>query len=826
MPDTKPDTPAGAARVVLFGLPRAGKTSLLGALARAADSQARQLAGSLTSSGGALEELRDRVYEDGPGETKEEVVPYPVHYDPADPDAGGLDAVLVDCDGRAANQLLSAHRPLDGGPTADTLAANVRAADALVLVVDAAADGDRLDADFAEFARFLGLFQETRGRRSEVGGLPVFLVLTKCDLLARPGDTAAAWIERIEDRKRQVGDRFREFLARRSADGLLPFGRLDLHLWATAIKRPDLEGAPARPREPFGVAELFRLVLEQARAFRRRSRRSGRRLAWTALGGLTLLAGLAVGAGLLLTQSEPEQPTALLNKVGAYRSREGQVPSARLREPLQAKVSELSDLTNDPDFARLPADERRYVEDRLRELQDYRAYKQKLLGLRPPAEAADERDLAQIEATWLAALPDAAYRDEWEWTEAAVLRRQQLEDVKALRAAAAELADWYRQLIRRGEELLALGEPRSSAAPPVPWRDWIRQVSVLLDEAALPPHAPAERLPGSPRLTYADAARFGPVAEGRVTWEALRGRLTRLRDVTAALGLAGDAPDRPALLDVPVPPAFTAAQARARVQALEKAYPSFPDGFRLANLPEAVTGEVRRAAKASYDRLLQSGREVVHQKLQEASPEGREMVEGWRRLIPWLNDPADLEAWRVLATVLGRLHDPGATDPVTDLAAFLRRDRFELDLRNVVLEIPDDVRVRPAGALTISHQPFAREREPLQLEPQGDPQRDLRRRVTSYSFRPPPGTGSLTYRPGDGLWAELPVKDADNRDLRLTWSRGRSDVFQFERLSLPPRLHPPGEEGAPATGVRLLSLAGGGWPQVADLIPVVRLERR
>ena len=33
------------------------------------------------------------------------------------------------------------------------------------------------------------------------GGLPVFLVLTKCDLLARAGDSPADWMDRIEQRK-------------------------------------------------------------------------------------------------------------------------------------------------------------------------------------------------------------------------------------------------------------------------------------------------------------------------------------------------------------------------------------------------------------------------------------------------------------------------------------------------------------------------------------------------------------------------------------------------------------------------------------------------
>ena len=48
------------------------------------------------------------------------------------------------------------------------------------------------------------------------------------------------------------------------------FGRIDLHLMATAVKRPALADATARPREPFGVAELFRHSLLSAKDFRDR----------------------------------------------------------------------------------------------------------------------------------------------------------------------------------------------------------------------------------------------------------------------------------------------------------------------------------------------------------------------------------------------------------------------------------------------------------------------------------------------------------------------------------------------------------------------------
>src|SRR5204862_8366610 len=120
-------------------------------------------------------------------------------------------AVLVDCDGRIANALLSRRDYLDAD---GNLARAILEADTLVLVVDASANSTQLERDFTQFGRFLDLLEKSRGRRSDVGGLPVYLVLTKCDLLAQADDTSVTWIDRIEERKRQVGLRFKEFLSR------------------------------------------------------------------------------------------------------------------------------------------------------------------------------------------------------------------------------------------------------------------------------------------------------------------------------------------------------------------------------------------------------------------------------------------------------------------------------------------------------------------------------------------------------------------------------------------------------------------------------------
>src|SRR6516225_3751542 len=101
-PTTAPSATVGrdAVRIVLFGMPAAGKTSLLGALAQAAQTQEHLLHGRIEDRSHGLTELQHRLYDEEPRRTAEEVVPYPIDFE-AFPDdqpvkAQHLDAVLID----------------------------------------------------------------------------------------------------------------------------------------------------------------------------------------------------------------------------------------------------------------------------------------------------------------------------------------------------------------------------------------------------------------------------------------------------------------------------------------------------------------------------------------------------------------------------------------------------------------------------------------------------------------------------------------------------------------------------------------------------------
>jgi hypothetical protein len=834
-PQRNVPVPAGALRVVLFGMPDAGKSSLLGALSQAAQTQERALGGRLTDLTSGLSELQRRVYDEQPRETLEEIVLYPVTFEPftdlkPDPDRR-CDVVFIDCDGRVANDLLTRRRSLGDGP-AGSLAREVIAADTLLLVVDASASPSQVEADFGEFVRFLRLLRQERGRRNEVGGFPVFLVLSKCDLLAKPEDAPGDWQRTIEARKAEVGQRFREFLDRPGDEDeeLIPFGSVDLDVTATAVKRPALAGSAAQSREPVGVAEQFRQCLAAAQEFRGRRDRSQRRLLWTVSGATGLVACLLAFAAALASTRESIRPTPLAAQVESYRSREGPAPSVRLAEPLQRKLGELSDVAQDPDFPKLPEEMRQYVQGRLEELQRYRDYRDRLLALRAPADARDDEELRGIDRQLREDLaPPVDYAREWQQTEAVRLRDKYLEDVPAIRRAVGRADDWYRQLKQDADRLLLFPDRGESGAP-LPWGDWRERVEQLFRQAERPPFRPTDKLPESKALpaaraaTYATALAFPSVEQARDAWLKERQRLERLRDLTAALGLAGDA-GRPAVLKIPEPPRFTVDSAHEVLQDLQKNYTNAAT-WTVADLPDVAAPEVRQAARRSYDHAIQAGRLAVLRRWQQIAPDGQETLARWQTVADGLEAARELRDWRELTNLLARLFDPQSADPVTALTTFLRQSRFELDPRGFRVQIPDDLkdqRFRPQGKLTLSVQNADRKVTSVTFRPEGDGVHDARRRVTTYVFTAE-ATGPVVDHPGDLLWAELPVRDADGREWKLSWWSVpiRSSLYQFERLTLPPRLYRPEqkvETGDVAAGVVLSPVPEGSVPIVPDLFP-------
>jgi hypothetical protein len=843
---TQPSNPNAAASVrsddlsiVLFGLPAAGKSSLLGALAQAAQAQEHLLHGRLVDVSHGLDDLRRLLYEESSRRTAEEVVPYPVDFEPFNTDSGKsspnhIGAVFIDCDGRVANDLLVRRQAIPEDSPEGTLAREVNDADTLVLVVDASAPPAQVDSDFSEFDRFLRQMETSRGQRTEVGGLPVFLVLTKSDLLAKPDDTAADWMERIEQHKRDLDARFRRFLSRREQEsGPLPFGGIDLHLWATAVKRPALAGSPAKAREPYGVAELFRQCLEQAAAFRGRRRQSSRRLVWTvgAAGGLVaLMSALAVGFSV---RNLDTQTSALRDRVELLRDSEqpGATRLAASLRDLRRRAAELRDIRNDPQFDFLSAEQQQLVRDRLQELETYLNYFDRLVQSPRPRDIHTLnalRDLKEELKTELA-VPD----DSWKFTEAGRLHSDRLQDAEALATAVNRAEGWYRDSADKAEKLRTFsGEQMGRGGAGVNWDRWSVEAETMLRPDYRPPFTGAGPVPGTATIMTYDATvlRFEEVQTARADWEGKKVRLQRVMDLCAALGLAPAGNKRPAALVIPR--RFNLSQARERRNELDLAYSYYKRDFVFDNVPEAIRSVVHQAAHTSYEHLLVPAQSAVLIQLEQVGGGAEETKARWDGVRNWLRDPKELEDWRVLASVLIRLHDPGSPhapespDPISGLAEFLDRTSFPLTIRRLTLEIPESLERKPASDanLSIYHPASAGEKPALDFEPSGEGERDPQRRVWTYQYRlREPQT--LTYRPGDAMWATLSLRD----DWMFTWVRSRSLTYQFERLTRPPRLHKANEattRGTLEEEVRLTIIPADGVPRVPDLMPVVRLASK
>jgi GTPase SAR1 family protein len=517
--------------LVLFGLPSSGKSALLGALAQAAQTQEQVLAGKLSAPGDGLAVLQKTHYQGQGQPTNEEVVDYPITFEPFTGRRPSLrEAVLVDCNGRVVSNLLS--KPLERRPARGSLARKIRDADTLILVADGSADTAQLQRDFGQFAAFLRLFEQNRSERNEVAGLPVYLVLTKCDLLAKKTDTASAWMQKLEERKRQIDQSFHKYLAQMENREGLAFGKIDLQVWATAVGRPALADQPAKPLEPFGVAELFRQGLEAAADFHARRRRATRRLKIT-VGGI---GGLAVFMLLLALGVYVTRPSAdvakLENSLSSIMPPEGAKPAERLKEPLDDKLAKLKKIRQNKFFSQLPAARQSQVNHVIEEMEAYVKYNKEFLDkVKDPRLARNDVDLADIEKSVSALAPPKDYAAAWKDTR--VGRRPQLwrDDIAVLRKEIDKTITWINAQIPKAEKLEKRGFALLSMEniPPKEFQAWLSQYKESMEKEW--PYSREKRLPGASDLTYETVYSFDRVEKTRrKSWEPYKKRLKEVRD--------------------------------------------------------------------------------------------------------------------------------------------------------------------------------------------------------------------------------------------------------------------------------------------------------
>ena len=801
-------------RVVLFGRSGAGKSSLLGALVEAARTQGEQLGAEIVDPEGTLEPIRTQVYTSSPSPTDSDVIAHEVRLRPwhtgakAPTESGPV--LLLDSAGPAVEGLLKQARDFAQGRTHSTLANAVSGADSILLAIPASADEAELAATFQEFQEFLDAVETRREWERSVGGLPVAIVLTQCDRLAKPGDTLERWQKRIADRRAFILDRLRESFPATSEPGRLAFGSLDWKVFATAVRWPEL-AEPAREPGPFGVADLFREGFAGAREHRDRVAHSHQQLRWI-LGSATTLVGLFLAAAVALLARQPHSGAAKLEDlVRSYQRREEPAAERLASRNILHNRQALEAMRDSASFPELPAELREYVELRLREITDYQALRAKLIDGPIPAEARNLDDLTRIEErlTALELPPDYA----WGETDAARMRAKWLADVRPLREAVRGWENWYRDLIR---------EAGAFERTPTFDGDWRPDVMRFLDRAMQPPYVLGETLPGSTAIpfargeavTFAVPYEFDRIYQARQDWEYNRERLVNLRNLADALGLTSGPDRKPAVLDLPEPSRMGTVMAPAAVlQELAMAYPSanrdYPQ-WSLERFPEPARSELRRRVRRSFDR----GAEVARAEILATmgpNPAANDTPAGWRAVAARLGEPA-FPAWGELLGILARMQDPKAGNPVATLATFLRATQFDLTFRAMEVVVPDDLlfeRAAPVGPLTITHTPRGGTPQVLRFRSLGEGIRQ--NGDTTYTFLVE-GDGKLVVRPGDGIAASLTLRAGDDV-LNLTWADSRCQTYAFEGLNRATRR------------VSLKPGPGSAIPAVPVLLPDVRSAR-
>ncbi|MCI0685607.1 MAG: 50S ribosome-binding GTPase [Gemmataceae bacterium] len=503
-------------RIILFGAPGAGKSSLIGALAQAGQSQTAQLGGQLVDVSGGMAELKKQAYHKGLAPTQDELREYPLAVEPLAPGQGAAQtATLIDCSGQAAQAIMASHAGL---PPGSPLAQALLNADSLILLVDAGAP----ERGVAAIGDFVKLFQHARGQRADIAGLPVYLVLSKVDTIAEPNDTYNQWVQRIEESKRRLDQRFRTLLQDQAG---LPFGRVQVHLSATAVQRPALADRAAKA-EPFGVAELFRESLASARSHWKHREHAAGRLSLAVAGMLALVALLGVLAATLYYLRPSPELTALENQVRRV------LPASadnRMREPIEERLKELAQIQADPHFGELAPKLRDEVEQAAAEMERYqKLYKEFQAQVIDPRFVTRDEELDKIEKSLDAfALPDE-YLSAWSDTRLVQRMQKWKQDVAKLRAAAKDEEAWIGQqldeaqrLRKQGGLVVAKSLPADQSAA------WFKQVQEYLDRT--PRHKRTDRLPGSTSLTYDHVYRLQRVERAFKEWEAAKRGLEDLR---------------------------------------------------------------------------------------------------------------------------------------------------------------------------------------------------------------------------------------------------------------------------------------------------------
>jgi hypothetical protein len=282
------------------------------------------------------------------------------------------------------------------------------------------------------------------------------------------------------------------------------------------VKRPALADGPPRPREPFGVAELFRQCLEFSNRFHQRRQHSSQRLAWTLTGTAAVLLGLGALAAFLIVSRLEGAAGRLEAKVEKFQVRDQERTPAGWHGSLKSDLNELTLLANDPRFDQLPESKKEFVHRRLQELTAYQGYEKSLDQIGDPKDARNEAQLKQIEAKLTQLAPPEEY--DWHQTEASRRRDNWIQDCQDIEDAIGRLKSQYEELIQKGRGVL---DHKNEANLP-------RRAKEVLDFARSYPDPERDKnrpVKESARVTYGVVFGIASVENVYLQWKKIREEL-------------------------------------------------------------------------------------------------------------------------------------------------------------------------------------------------------------------------------------------------------------------------------------------------------------
>lgn len=715
------------------------------------------------------------------------------------------DVEFIDCDGRAAQELLADADQLRRSQARTELAQSVRSTDALVVVIDATWKPEQVDEVFAQLQTFLRVLRVQRAADREVGGLPVFLTLGKCDELARRGEPFGEWMTLVEQEKAKLETHFREYFEE-SEGPFLAFGSTELTVAATAAAWPDVVGGVADTTGGFGVDELYAEVLRAARDHQTRTAQSRRRLSWTAGIAVSLLSLMLLALFVLTTSRQPAPVEALANRVkrmqqtfGPTEVRLADAHFSRNRQQLQAAREA-------PVFDQLPADLQQFVETELRHFAEYEGYRKRFDPPQfSPADVRTSGERAELEVALETRLvPPVEFVEGWQKTEAVRLSEKWAADLRRLADAEREVHAWYTAQLARLTEL-QLADVPSDRWSPGGWRAAVGDVV-----SRQPPHPSAEPLGGAEQLpiprgepiTWAAAYQYERSAVAAEEWRQAAIKLADVRDLADAVGLTVNPQKLETVLDLPTATDASRSLPLAvdRLAKLRERYPRAAEGqagWVVTTIPGPLNATLGKRLKAVAANGIDHVRGLVAADLSAAGGE-------WAKLASpgGLLAKPELAAWGELLRLLVRWADPDRpdVDPVKELAAFVTKPEFRWEVSRVTLRLPNALRVNAAeraGDLTVRIGDGEKAR--THTFTAGTPR--VEANTTTIEFTPTDAV--MKYVPGEAFAAGVTLTDKDG-GYTLRWQEARTPAFRFETLLREPTVESvgPNPVSQRADGVR------------------------